>query len=524
MQDIFIEFLPPWVETNLQPAFYDAESGTVLQQTARMYGKINELIASVNNMDKVIKEYVDYIDHYFENLDVQAEIDHKLDEMAEGGELAEYIAQYANLPCIHAYDTISDMASSENLLDGSFARAMSKTVAGTGDGFYYKIRTRIEADDPDGENLVAVGETLVAEKIPDYALDALATDTSDEIDSLQEQIDEIKEPIKKYLFVGDSYADGYTGEGQNTPWQNIVKTKLGLDDSQFVSTHRGGFGFGRPSEYNYYLLINALSDDPDLTDIVIGGSYNDNPYSELEITTGISNVRTLCKAKFPNATLHIAFIGWSKNKDAKTNLQYTYQYYKNGCDAFADIDFMKNTQYALHDYGNMFSSDGIHPNQTGQTAIANAICDCLLRGSANIYYRRGFALTPVNEGYLSGTWGTNSILDNGLCNVEWINTGTFNWSNANAITLNGKGLVKIADITSGVIVGDNTYRTCATIPCVVQTTDNKYHSLMLNFAISAGSLYIQSNLVNTEGTAYDSMNIKVIQVDCLNINVPSIVA
>lgn len=55
MQDMFIEFLPPWVETNLQPAFYDRESGTVLQQTARMYAKINDII-------KVINEYQNYDD------------------------------------------------------------------------------------------------------------------------------------------------------------------------------------------------------------------------------------------------------------------------------------------------------------------------------------------------------------------------------------------------------------------------------------------------------------------------------
>ena len=196
MQDIFIEFLPPWVETNLQPAFYDAESGTVLQQTARMYAKVNELVASVNNMDKVIKQYIDYIDNYFANLDVQEEINNKLDDMADSGELTEYIAQYANLPCIHAYATIADMALSENLVDGSYARAMSKTVAGTGDGFYYKIRDIEEGDDPDGENLVAIGDTLVAEKIPDASIDAILEDLaeipgaiSDVADALENDID-----------------------------------------------------------------------------------------------------------------------------------------------------------------------------------------------------------------------------------------------------------------------------------------------------------------------------------------------
>lgn len=179
MQDLFIEFLPPWVETGLQPAFYDRESGTVLQQTARMYAKVNELVKAVNGMDKIIKEYVDYIDHYFENLDVQEEINNKLDAMAEGGELAEFIAQYANLPCVHAYGTIADMASSTNLVDGSFARAMSKTVAGTGDGFYYSIRTRIESDAPDGENIVAIGDSLVGVKIPNFTADKFEEYVSD---------------------------------------------------------------------------------------------------------------------------------------------------------------------------------------------------------------------------------------------------------------------------------------------------------------------------------------------------------
>lgn len=513
--------LPPFkafLASNI-PSVYD-NTLSYYDELTKLIAYMEELVPAVNANTEGLAELKKYVDNYFDDLNIQTEINNKLDDMAESGQLATIIAEFLAMAPVFGFTNIAAMAASENLNEGSIARVLGNTSASDGDGAFYLVRAKEAGESADGVQKVAIGDSLIADRIIDATANALSAD----IEDLQEQIDDIKEPVKKYLFVGDSYADGYTGEGQNTPWQEIVKTKLGLDDSQFVSTHRGGFGFGRPSEYNYYLLINALADDPDITDIVIGGSYNDNPYTELEITTGISNVRTLCKSKFPNATLHIAFIGWSKNKDAKTNLQSTYQYYKNGCDAFADIDFMKNTQYVLHDYFNMFSSDGIHPNQTGQTAIANAICDCLLRGSTNIYYRRGFALTPVNEGYLSGSWGTNSILDNGLCNVEWINTGTFNWSAGNAITLNGKGLVKIADITTGVIVGDNTYRTAATIPCVVQTTDNKYHSIMLNFAISAGGLYIQSNLVNEAGSAYDSMNIKVIQVDCLNINVPSIVA
>jgi len=98
MQNIFIELLPPWIETGLQPAFYDKESGTVLQQTSRMYAKVNELIQSVNNQNTTIAEYIqkfvelkDYVDTYFENLDVQEEINNKLDQMAEDGTLTRLL-------------------------------------------------------------------------------------------------------------------------------------------------------------------------------------------------------------------------------------------------------------------------------------------------------------------------------------------------------------------------------------------------------------------------------------------------
>ena len=253
MQDLFIEFLPPWVETGLQPAFYDRESGTVLQQTARMYAKVNELVKAVNGMDKIIKEYVDYIDHYFENLDVQEEINNKLDAMAEGGELAEFIAQYANLPCVHAYDTIADMASSANLVDGSFARAMSKTVAGTGDGAYYKIRETVEGDDPDGENLVTItGTTLVAEIIPD----ALAG----VIDIVQDNIDAyIADNVINAKFAGakgDGVTDDYAvlqGLIDDNPHKTIY-----LPDGTYLISDTLHISTGNANQVNLKLDHNAV--------------------------------------------------------------------------------------------------------------------------------------------------------------------------------------------------------------------------------------------------------------------------
>lgn len=105
MDKLFVPFLPPWAETGLQPAFYDLESGTVLQQTARMYDKVNQLIRLFNQLSEetktTVEEYIakftelkDFVDDYFDNLDVQEEINNKLDEMTEDGTLLNLILPY----------------------------------------------------------------------------------------------------------------------------------------------------------------------------------------------------------------------------------------------------------------------------------------------------------------------------------------------------------------------------------------------------------------------------------------------
>ena len=59
MKNYHIRPLPFWVLTDLQPAFYDSESGTVLQQLSRMYPKIQEVIDRYNDFVREINRYID---------------------------------------------------------------------------------------------------------------------------------------------------------------------------------------------------------------------------------------------------------------------------------------------------------------------------------------------------------------------------------------------------------------------------------------------------------------------------------
>ena len=54
-----IDLLPVWTLTNLQPAFYDSESATVLQQMSKVYAKMQELLTDYNNFVKEVNTYIE---------------------------------------------------------------------------------------------------------------------------------------------------------------------------------------------------------------------------------------------------------------------------------------------------------------------------------------------------------------------------------------------------------------------------------------------------------------------------------
>lgn len=58
-----IKLLPHWVLTDVNPAFYDVESKTAVEQTARVYAKMQELIKEynefVNEVNKAIIEFTE---------------------------------------------------------------------------------------------------------------------------------------------------------------------------------------------------------------------------------------------------------------------------------------------------------------------------------------------------------------------------------------------------------------------------------------------------------------------------------
>ena len=127
---------------------------------------INNNADAVAELQNLYVELKDYVEHYFDNLDVQEEINNKLDDMAESGQLTDIIAQYLQLAGVLAYDTIEDMKLATNLVNGSIAKTLGYYQKNDGGQGLYKIRTILNTDVVDEGGIVALSnESLVAELI-----------------------------------------------------------------------------------------------------------------------------------------------------------------------------------------------------------------------------------------------------------------------------------------------------------------------------------------------------------------------
>ena len=131
------------------------------------------VIPTINNNGEAISELQtkflelkSYIDNYFDNLDIQEEINNKLDEMALDGTLENLIGQYIELMTTYTYNNIAEMKTATNLVNGSFVRTSGFYSYNDGGGAYYKVRPVTNQDVIDDMFIFALSDnTLVAELI-----------------------------------------------------------------------------------------------------------------------------------------------------------------------------------------------------------------------------------------------------------------------------------------------------------------------------------------------------------------------
>ena len=138
----------------------------------KMYESFLELQTYVNNTKDTLEDAFNnldnYVRNYFDNLNVQEEINNKLDQMLEDGVLEQIIEQFLQLTSLICFDTVSAMKLSPNLANGSYAKTLGFNNINDGGGSYYKIRELANGETANEMNVISITNTnLVAELIPE---------------------------------------------------------------------------------------------------------------------------------------------------------------------------------------------------------------------------------------------------------------------------------------------------------------------------------------------------------------------
>ena len=117
---------------------------------------INDNAEALQETQNLLAQLKTYVDDYFDNLDLQQEVENVLDEMVESGELEQIISVYLNTNAVLSFDTVAQMVASDKLVEGSVVRTLGETTFNDKKGHFYKI-LKIQSANPDGVNLINLG-------------------------------------------------------------------------------------------------------------------------------------------------------------------------------------------------------------------------------------------------------------------------------------------------------------------------------------------------------------------------------
>ena len=211
----------------------DFDAITNYQLYCKVVEYLNKTLENVNVIGTELEQLVnafndlqDYVNNYFENLDIQEEINNKLDDMAEHGELTELITAYLNLKCILAFNNIEDMENATNLIDGSYIKTYGRNTINDGGGAFYYVREIQNTDVVDGVNVVALNDpNLVAIKVLDTDNKNILSQIIDTSIYAQIYTADINKGANGLAFAnGYVYACGSNGSNSNSGF--IVKINL----------------------------------------------------------------------------------------------------------------------------------------------------------------------------------------------------------------------------------------------------------------------------------------------------------
>ena len=335
---------------------------------------------------------------------------------------------------------------------------------------------------------------------------------------------------EKYIFIGDSYGEGYTPDGNVTSWIDYTKQLMHLSSENCYSYAVGGYGF---TTTGFQELINRavseIQEKQQIKYIVVGGGYNDS-WNYSAIASNMKLFFDTCYANFPNAKVIIAPFGWCvEGLTTDVHITQTFsnlihmvlEYQRNA--VINGGSYIDGIYSVLHK-NEFFSSDYVHPNRNGQHSIGLAVANYLMgKGFSTVEYMNNENVFKDNV-YADGIYvscqciatvdGKNTILH--LTNGKI--TGTFT-----DIKLDGQGI--LLGTVKNASVNGCYEKTVFPVKGIIKTPDSHYYDVDFIMYISHNKLYM--SIVKVNETNDDFMTLSFVEINipyyCVPITINSLI-
>lgn len=395
-------------------SYYETLCGLLSYLKDTVIPTVNNNADAIIEVQNLMNELQSYVDNYFKNLDVQNEINNKLDQMATDGELEEIISAYLKSNAIIGYNTVIDLKNATNLIDGSFTKTYGKISYNDGLGAFYKIRTITNEDHTDDDNLIALTNypNLVAEKMKNKnivdlnnSIDTInqsintinqdIADTNTRIDNTNEKIDTIPYFLKgkKILVIGDSISNEVDGV---LNWVKYLRENYKCEKVDNISyngallTGEGGqaknYDTTVTEKYDYIIIFLGINDAYHQASLTrLGYAYNDSNTFSGSLTFLANSINS----KDPDA--HVIYVAPLKNMYEQTNRTFVdvyRSYIYHACNLFGwtFIDAGHSAPMLNPMNGgnkNKYLPDGLHPSASYAPILANYIVSKIISNGDN---------------------------------------------------------------------------------------------------------------------------------------------
>lgn len=340
------------------------------------------------------------------------------------------------------------------------------------------------------------------------SLDSRVESNENSISTINENLTNLSNLVKnrRFIVIGDSYCDG------TNSWIKSMQNYLGKNDTDYVKSYMGGAGFAHGTKNFLNLLQEANVTNPNtITDIIVCGGANNYPEDTNTILNGKGGIQefvSYAKSTYPNATVHIGFIGVNLNNN--DNIPRAINAYKQ-CTIFG-AKYLNNVEFILPSY-TLLQSDFIHPNEKGDYQLGVYITNAVLTGSCDVNYSYE-KLNIVNESYISSiTGGFASFRQNNVERLVSTGIGVY-FSQPQRITANDQSKVKVATIQNGSFVGT----AFATYTCAGLIFDgNIFRDIPITIIIDKNEISFSFNGASDNGVAWFEGTVNRILINQINL-------